>query len=184
MKTWQIVIFAFVMLLFLWFPYNMIRQSRFILKNGTPYRFLLQPIDPYDVFRGSYVTLNYNLPMIPAADSMYTFQDVYVTIGKDSAGFAYFEKAYKELPQDQPYLKAKVEYYTDGKIHVDMPENMRYYYLNEKTAPEVERAIARPRLPEENENRAYVQVRVRKGEAVVEELYINNLQVKDYFRNR
>ncbi|MFN7116176.1 MAG: GDYXXLXY domain-containing protein [Saprospiraceae bacterium] len=182
MKTWQIVLFGAVMLLFLWFPYNMIRQSRFILKNGDPYRFLLQPIDPYDVFRGSYVTLNYNRNLVPAQDSFYTYQDVYLSITTDTAGFAYFEQAYQAPPENRPYLKAKVEYYSEGEIHVDIPENIRYYYLNEKTAPQVERALTRPRTSNDTENRVYVQVRIRKGEAVVEELYINDLTVREFFK--
>lgn len=170
------------MLLLLWFPYNMIRQSRFILNNGTPYRFLLQPIDPYDVFRGSYVALNYNIPLIPVQDSLHSYQDVYVTLANDSADFTYFEKVYQQPPPDQPYLEVKVDYYTNGKVQVNVPENIRYYYLNEKKAPQVERAIARPRLPDEIENRAYVQVRVRNGKAVVEELYINNKPVREFFK--
>lgn len=182
MRTWQILIFGAVMLLYVVFPYNMIRQSRMVLQKGEPYRFLLQPIDPYDVFRGSYVALNYNSELIPAMDSFYTYQDVYLSVSKDSAGFATFTQAYKAPPQNQTYLKAKVAYYADGKIQPDVPENIRYYYLNEKTAPQVERALSRPRLPEESESRAYVQVRIHKGEAVVEELYINDLTVREFFK--
>jgi len=182
MKNLQNIFFAATMLLLLWFPFNMISHTRSVLNNGTPYRFSLQPIDPYDVFRGSYVSLRYMIPLIPVSDSMYNYQDVYVTIAKGADGFAHFEQAYSQAPKDKEYIKAKVQYYTDGKIQIDAPENMSYYYLNEKTAPEVEKAMNRLVPADSVGNRAHVQIRVRKGEAVVEELFINDLSVRDFLK--
>lgn len=182
MKNARYIFFAATMLLLLWFPFNMILHTRSILQNGTAYRFYLQPIDPYDVFRGSYVNLNYNIPLLPLADSVYSYQDVYVTIEEGADGFASFGKVYLQAPEGKDYIKTKVQYYTDGKVQIDAPENMRYYYLNEKTAPEVERAMSRPVQVDSVQNRAYAAVRIRKGEAAVEELYINEVAVKDYLK--
>lgn len=182
MKNARYLFFAATMLLLLWFPFNMIYHTRNILNNGTAYRFSLQPIDPYDVFRGSYVNLNYTIPLLPLADSVYNYQDVYVTIGKGADGFANFENVYLQAPEGEDYIKAKVQYYTNGKVQIEAPENMRYYYLNEKTAPEVERAMSRPVQVDSVQNRAYVEVRVRKGEAAVKELYINEVAVKDFLK--
>lgn len=184
MKNIRIAFFASTMLLLLWFPFNMIWHTRYILKNGTPYRFSLQPIDPHDVFRGSYVTLNYTIPLIPVADSLFRYQEVYVTIREDSAGFHSFDKIYLQAPKTEVYLKTKVNYYTDGKVQIEAPENMRYFYLNEKAAPAVENVMNRLAPTDSVQNRAHVQVRVRKGEAVVEELYINGLAVKDFLERQ
>lgn len=183
MKNVRIIFFAATMILLLWFPFNMIFHTHSILQNGTPYRFSLQPIDPYDVFRGSYVILNYTIPMIPIADSVYTYQDVYVTIEKGADGLAYFDRAYLQAPKEKDYIKAKVQYFSNGEVQIEAPENIRYYYLNEKTAPKVEAVINRPTQTDSIQNRASVQVRIRKGEAVVEELYINDKAVREYLKN-
>lgn len=184
MKNVRILFFAATMFLLLWFPFNMIYHTQRIISNGTPYRFYLQPIDPYDVFRGSYVSLNYTIPLISISDSVYTYQDVYVTIGEGTDGFAYFKNAYLQPPKEKDYIKAKVQFFTNGQVQIDAPENIRYYYLNEKTAPEVESVMNRAIQADSMQNRAHVQIRVRKGEAVVEELYINDVAVKDYLKNQ
>jgi uncharacterized membrane-anchored protein len=158
----------------------MIWQTERVLKMGTAYRFLLQPIDPYDAFRGRYIILNYNNPLLPVRDSMNAAQDVYVTLGEDSLGFSRFESVLTSPPEHQDYLHTQVDYYTHGKIQVMIPENIRYYYANEKTAPEIEKYTSRPRQADSIENRAYALIRIRKGEAVVEELYINDLPVKEF----
>jgi uncharacterized membrane-anchored protein len=182
MKSWKIVFFVATMMLLLWFPFNMISHTRRILETGAAYRFSLQPIDPYDVFRGSYVVLNYTISPIPVADSMFNYQDVYVSIGKDSAGLGYFKSAFLTPPKNADYVKTKVQYYTDGKIQIEAPENMRYYYLSEKTAPSVENALNQRLNADGGSNRAQVQVRVRRGEAAVEALYINDLPVYEFLK--
>ncbi|MBK7870656.1 MAG: GDYXXLXY domain-containing protein [Saprospiraceae bacterium] len=85
--TLRIGIFAAVMLLYIWFPFNMIWQTEQVLKNGTVYRFQLQPIDPYDAFRGRYVSLFYGNQEIQVSDSLHYGQEVYVTLQRDSLGF-------------------------------------------------------------------------------------------------
>lgn len=182
MKNLGVVAFAVTMVLYLWFPTNMISHTQRILKNGTKYRFSLQPIDPYDIFRGYYVILNYKNPMLPVSDTIPDYQKVYVTIGRDAEGLSYFDKVYETAPDNQDYITTKISYYTGGKVQLNIPENMNYYYLNKKTAPQVEEAIARTSQPDSLRNRAFVDVRVHRGEVVVEQLYINDLPVQSYLK--
>lgn len=179
-----LVAFVGTMILYLWFPFNMIWQTEKVLKNGTAYRFLLQPIDPYDAFRGRYIILNYNNELLPVQDSMNAFQEIYVTLGKDSLGYSRFESVLTNPPKDRDYIKTQVDYYTNGKVQIALPENIRYYYANEKTAPEIEKYTLRPRQADSIQNQAYAIIRIRKGEAVVEELYINDLSVKEFLKGQ
>lgn len=176
-------LFAVVMLLYLWFPYNMIRQTERILQKGEVYRFDLQPIDPYDAFRGRYVSLFYGDQQVIAKDSLLRGQTAYIKLEKDSSGYAYFSAAYAATPASEGYLIAEILHAQDSLVTFDLPESMSYYYMNEESAPEVEKLVMRPRLPDDRETvRASVDVRILNGEAVVEELYINEFPVKEYLK--
>lgn len=182
MKTFALVAFGLTMLLYLWFPANMIWHTEKVLQTGTEYRFLLQPVDPYDIFRGHYVMLNYNtVPLpLPLKDSLSMYETIYVTMRKDSAGFAQFDQVYMK-PPSQDYIATQIRNYDNKNVEVSIPESMRYYYLNEKMAPRVEEAFAR-RSDGTTQNRAYVDVRVRNGEVVVDKLYINDLEVYEFLK--
>jgi uncharacterized membrane-anchored protein len=56
------------------------------------------------------------------------------------------------------------------------------YYAEEQLAPEIEQAYrANSRR---GEQKAFIAVRVRKGRGVLEELYIEDLPVAEYLRQR
>ncbi len=181
---WRWLFFAATMLLFLGFPFQMIRHTQQIRTQGTPYRFLLEPLDPYDAFRGRYVNLFYGNPQTPARDSLAPGQTCYVALQQDTNGRARFAGAYAQPPATD-WLKTRVLYSTEDKqVVFGMPESMNYYYLNEKIAPEVEKIIRQPQ-PERSDTpsvQATVSVRVLKGEAVIEALYINDLPILEYLR--
>ncbi len=177
----RIGIFAMVMLLYLWFPYNMIRQTEHILQKGEVYHFALEPIDPYDAFRGRYVHLFYGNQQVLKRDSLFPGQTGFITLQKDSLGFAYFSAAYAEAPSELPYVKTTILYVHDSLATFELPQSMGYYYMNEQSAPEVEKLVMRPQITDSLEMvQASVAVRILNGEAVVEELYINDLPVKEY----
>ncbi len=161
----------------------MIRQTERILQKGEVYRFQLQPIDPYDAFRGRYVSLFYGTQQVTAEDSLLRGQTAYIELAKDSSGYAYFSAAYTEAPASGGYLITEISYAQDSLVTFDLPESMAYYYMNEESAPEVEKLVMRPRSPDDRETvRASVDVRILNGEAVVEELFINELPVKEYLK--
>ncbi len=147
------------------------------------YRFELRPIDPYDAFRGRYVRLYYDNQEVPVQDSLLPGQAAYIAVERDSSEFAYFSKAYTAPPASGAYLVTTIIYMQDSRGYVDIPESMAYYYMNEESAPEVEKIVMRPRLSDSLEAvRASVDIRILNGEAVVEELYINNQPVKEYLK--
>ena len=80
-----------------------ILYKEYTLRTGTEVMLKTVPIDPRDLFRGDYVTLNYeistlNLEEIPAEDSYFEYNDrIYLALElKD--GYGVPKKIYKNCP--------------------------------------------------------------------------------------
>lgn len=184
MKNIRTVAFALTMTLYLWFPFSMIRQQERILEKGTPFRFEMQPVDPKDPFRGSYMALNFEAPFLPADTSLQEGQRVYVTLRTDDLGFTHFEKVLAAPPNDRPFVKTYLQYRTDEGTIVGIPVNMQRYYLNEKLAPQAEEAYFRllgsTDSAEGSLPRVFAVVRIWEGEALIEEIYFDGKPLKEY----
>ncbi len=188
MKNLRTILFGCIMLFYIGFLFNMIGQTEQVLKKGAVYRFLLEPIDPYDAFRGRYVRLFYAVQTV-ARPPDFTFPDnntsqAYATLRTDSAGYAALKTVHRQAPRGQDYLPVTVYgHASEDSLLVYLPENLVYYYMNEKTAPTVENLVLQP-LPADSLRtvRASVDVRTLRGKAIVEMLYINDLPVQEYLR--
>ncbi len=181
------IAFAAVMLLYLWYPFSMITDQQRILKNGEVFRFRPQPVDPYDAFRGRYIVLNFVGQNIdyPKASDVFKYDDkIYVQLEKDSLGYTFFSNPSLEKPESNNFLKTRVSYTSDAEVFIDVPENLRRYYLNEKLAPLVEEKFMELTAgSEENRVNVYLDARVLNGEAVIEELYFEGFPVNEYLKN-
>jgi uncharacterized membrane-anchored protein len=181
------IAFGAVMILYLWFPFSMIVDQQQILKEGEVFRFRPRPVDPYDAFRGRYIFLRFvdqNLNF-PDAQSVFKYDDkIFVSLEKDSLGYVNFSNPSFEKPEGQNYLKTKVLYTKENQVTVDIPENLQRYYLNEKLAPLAEEKFRElQRSSDSNEVKVYLDARVLGGEALIEELYFENMPVSEYLKN-
>ncbi len=188
MKLWKTLVFGLVMIVYLWFPYQMITGYEGVLKEGTAYRFRCEPIDPYDAFRGRYLVLNYP-DLSFKSDELDQFrkarQKIFAVINTDGDGFAQIA-ALSKTPPDQPnYIQSYVSYFTTNKVVVAMPENMLRYYLNEKLAPQAEQAYGELSSRQRRGSKAeqvYVDARVLEGRIAIEEVYFKGLSVGEYLQ--
>lgn len=187
MKTIRIASFAIVMLLYLWFPFQMINSSQEVLQKGNLYRFKPEPVDPYDAFRGRYVELNFLTKAFTVSPSLKMpdpEQKVYVSLGKDSLGYAFFDQIHYDPPGEKDYIETTISYSNGRELHINIPENMQRFYLNEELAPQAEKVYRE--LARENRNAdtiaVYLDVRVLEGTVVMEELYFRDLPVGEYLR--
>ncbi len=172
------------MAFYLWFPFSMIFQQERILKKGTPYRFRMEPVDPKDPFRGSYLALRFASPLLPADTSILEGQRVYVTLRTDTLGFASFDEVLAEEPADQPFIRTRLLYHSDDGALVAVPENMQRYYLNEKLAPLAEEAYFRL-LNASAEAPAAIPsvfsiVRIWQGRPLIEEVFFEGKPLQEY----
>ncbi len=180
-------------------------SSHNVLSNGKLYKFKPMAYDPFDPFRGKYLRINYETNGIPTEFDFDDRDDVYVSIGVDKEGFAFFEEGFKSPPKGKSYLHTTVvgSNFADGisdelqefleeeefgsldlentdtrqRINVKIPNNMNKYFINENDALKAERVFAR-----EQEN-IYIGVRILDGEARLEDIYVHDQPILEYLHN-
>jgi uncharacterized membrane-anchored protein len=187
----KIIAFFLVMLIYIGVPSQMIYSYQSTLRNGNVYRFQPAPVDPYDAARGKYVTLSYMLGGMDYDTSKASFKDgddVYLKLGKDSSGFATITEVLEEAPEKEDYIKTMVNWaYIDSVGHVSFNLPFNRYYLPEEMAQEAETAYRENLVwgqDWQGDSSVYVDVRVKNGTAVIEELYFEGLPVKEYIHKR
>jgi GDYXXLXY protein len=181
------IAFGAVMILYLWFPFSMIVDQQQILEKGEVFRFRPRPVDPNDAFRGRYIVLRFmdqNLNF-PDAQSVFKHDDkIFVSLQKDSLGYVNLSNPSFEKPEGKNYLKTKVLYTNEDRVAVEIPENLRRYYLNEKLAPLAEEKFRElQRNSDSNEVKVYLDARVLGGEVLIDELYFEGTPVSEYLEN-
>jgi uncharacterized membrane-anchored protein len=175
-------IFLLVAAVQLGVPAYMIHEQETTLRQGAAYRFRTAPVDPYDPFRGRYVQLRIETATAPAApaEEIRKGDRVFVLLGTDEAGFARLLSASKAPPAQGDYLRLKARYVSGSSVHLILPFDR--YYAEETLAPAIEKAYWRHSRRESRN--AFIAVRVRAGRGVIEELFIENLPVREYLRRQ
>ncbi len=179
MKKPLFIIFIIVALVQLAVPAKMILDKENILSLGTPYKFRTAPIDPSDPFRGKYITLNFDANQfdVPNDTSWKSGDVVYVHLGKDSAGFAKIKDLTRQPPADDnvDYVKAKILYAYYDKVTIEYSFN--HFYMEESKAADAETTYRVARL--DTAQHVYALVNVRKGEAALKDVMINDESIVD-----
>jgi uncharacterized membrane-anchored protein len=174
-------------------PAGMIVRREAVLRDGEAFKFRTAPVDPYDAFRGRYVALRldtgngedeggFGFRGVPAEPG-HTYrrgQKVHARIEIGDDGFAKLAKVTRTPPTDAPWLTARVSYsYGNDEVNLELPFDR--YYMDESQAPEAEQAYNR--LSSREVRNTWVTVRVHRGHAVLEELYLDGLPVREYLAN-
>lgn len=161
-------------------PSYMIYEQNQILSEGKVYKFETQPIDPYDPFRGRYVTLTYNINVepIPSDDILSRNEWAYALLAEDDSGYATFTKLVVKEPIDnQDYIKLKVGWGSKERGYsVEIPFDR--YYAPEDAAPTIERTVRGP----QQEKDVYAEISVLDGKATLNDLYVEGVPIMDYIR--
>jgi uncharacterized membrane-anchored protein len=184
MKTIRLAIFVIVALAQLAVPASAIWKREQTLRHGHVWKFKTAPVDPVDVIRGRYIALRFAAETVPApkpADSeeIPGGADVYLTLKEGADGFAQVEKVSTTPATGDNILKGENRYWSEEGNHVRFPFNQ--FWVREQNAAAAETAY-RENSRREKQN-AYVTVRIRNGDAVMEQLYIDNQPLPDYLRD-
>lgn len=182
MKTIHILIlFIVVAIAQLFIPAKMIFNREAIIEKGTVYKFKTQPVDPNDPFRGKYINLNYDVRSFVTSDTLWERQDqVYVYLDTDSLGFAKVNEVSKmPLNLEKDFILAEVSWYNkrEHTLNFNLPFNR--YYMEETKAYDAEVAVRnaqRDSIP----NNTCALVYIKDGEAVLNDVIINEISIKDY----
>ncbi|MCL1920463.1 MAG: GDYXXLXY domain-containing protein [Kiritimatiellaeota bacterium] len=169
------------------------------LRRGTVHRFQTAPVDPFDAFRGQYVALDFN-----ALSSGHLFDTsiphgkwCYLHIGTDTNGFAVVERVSLKPDVSLPHLKVRVdsssaerrmEEDAEGKtkwidtgkyrVHCQLPFDR--YYMPEHLAPQAEEAYRQANRSRARD--AAAVVRIWKGKAVIEDLEIDGIPIREVLK--
>lgn len=181
MKMLPVAIFAVVALLQLSVPASMIWNRGRTLKEGRVWKFRTAPVDPVDAIRGRYIALRFDAETIPGKNpppERRSGAPVYAILKEDSAGFAQVDQIVTAPTQGDNVVKVEAGYWFQDANHIRFPFDR--LWVTEKDAPAAEQAyIENSRRERQN---AYVTVRVRNGDAGIEELFINDKPLKEYLR--
>jgi len=166
-------------------PGYLIARGQATLEQGTAYRFRTAPVDPLDPFRGRYVALDFQAAQvkIPSGRDYEHGERLYAPIAVDPDGYARLLPPQPQPPAQGDWLPVVVQGKdAGGLLRLRLPFDR--YYMDERLAPAAERAYRdgnrRGRADDgQNARPTYVSVRVRRGYAVLEELYIDGLSVRE-----
>ena len=179
MKRLSILVFILVALAQLSVPAMMAWGRQQTFKHGRVWKFKTAPVDPEDVIRGRYVALSFASEEFPQEKRYEGGNPVYVVLKEDAEGFAAVDRLSSEPVRGDNVVRAEPGSWWDGKQHVLFP--FRKYWVTEKIAPQAETAY-RDNSTRKNQN-AHVTVRVRDGDAALDQLYINNQPLVEYLRS-
>jgi len=177
MKHWRLVLLLLVALAQLAVPSSMIWKREQTLRRGSVWKLRTAPVDPVDAFRGRYIALEFEaetheIAMTPTVGHGDT---VFVTLRTDAEGFADIDQVTTTPPAGDDYITARL----NGK-RVSLP--FARYWVTERDAPAAEEAYrAQSRRDKRN---AFVTVRVFRGDAALEQLYLDGQPLGEFLRAR
>lgn len=166
----------------LYVPASMILGRERVLAKGTLYKFRVAPVDPYDPFRGKYISLRFEANTFPIQnpDEWTTGQPIYVALTTDAAGYAAIANVLPEKPDEAiDYLHTSVEYVSpmedSSLLYISYPFDR--LYLEESKAPEAE-ATFFDSLSDTTKT-TYALVHVLKGQGVLKDVEIDGVPIKE-----
>ena len=159
-----------------------INKREAVLRNGTVLRFAVQPIDPFDAFRGQYVSLSFRdvqrCPNITQTNQFEKGQRIYVRFEDGTNGLSRPVEASHSKPDWDSGVWLKTRARWNRGIDVTFVFPIDRFYADEKTAPKIEGLVSfRTRDVVSN---ACAVVRAYQGTFLLEDLEFDGMPVHDY----
>jgi len=157
----------------------MIQKREQTLRKGEVFLFKTAPVDPYDAFRGRYVSLGFDLNSITNRFG-YTHHVrnklMYASLDRDDVGFAAITGLTEEPPPETPSIPVRIRYSNEGMIFLNLPFDR--FYMEEHLAPVAE-SVYRSASRSDATN-TFAIVRVYEHFPVLEDLIINGRPASEY----
>jgi uncharacterized membrane-anchored protein len=160
----------------------MILHREEVLRHGKEYKFQTAPIDPNDPFRGKYIVLQFrkNNHPVDSSENWNQVEDIYLHLQTDKNGFATISSISQAPPSNNiDYIKGKVSYV----IHLGSRNSVFFeypfdrFYMEETKAYDAE--LAYQASQQDTTQQTYALVSVRDGDAVLKDVLINGVPVKE-----
>jgi len=178
--------FALVVLAQLWVPVSMIITSENALKKGKSFKFRTAPVDPYDAFRGKFVSLEFKAATIDSSDYSRIVDSsgarpaygkkLYAAIEEDSCGFATIAKLHESKPAHNLFIPVTVIGSRRSTVRVSFP--FTKYFLEEGKAKQAEQLYRQQNRSGKQDCYAIVRVGIN-GHAVIEDLVLGGTEIME-----
>ena len=153
----------------------MIVSNEITLTKGTDYLFRVAPYDPYDPFRGRYVTVRLVDDDAEEKENFIIGEKAYAEL-TTSGGHAKIRNLTKIKPSVSNYVEVKIAGMPVQKtVSVEYPFDR--LFMNEKIAPLVDKAFRGYK------GQAYLQVAVKDGQATPKKLFFDGVEAEEYVKN-
>ena len=181
MKTVRLGIFVLVALAQLSVPAMMAWGRVQTLARGRVWKLKTAPIDPVDAVRGRYVMLRFDAEdKYRQPEQLKSADSIYAILKEGADGFAEIDHLSGSPTPPDSAMKVEPGGFWDNQQRVVFP--FRYFWVTEKNAPAAEQAYREnSRRGEQN---AFVTVRIRNGDAALDQLYIDDKPLADYLRDQ
>jgi uncharacterized membrane-anchored protein len=180
-----LALFIIVALIQLFVPAKMVFDREKILNQGVEYKFKTKPIDPYDVFRGKYISLVYreDVCLVKFPLEWKRNETVYVILSVNKEGYAKIKSISKKKPiNTKAFVKARVSsvYESTGQVYVNYPFSR--YYMEESKAYDAE--LAYNEVIRDTSLTTYSLVKVLDGESVLKDVMIDDVSILERVNRR
>ena len=185
MQNIKFYLFIVLALIQLYIPAQMIWCQESILNEGKAFKFRTAPVDPNDPFRGKYIWLDYKANEYKYSQSTniewQRDETIFVHIENDGDGFVKVIGVSKEPPTDRTdYVTAVVDYFSNIKkqyptVHIHYPFDR--FYMEESKAYEAEQTYREAQR--DTTQIAYGLVYIKDGNAVLEDVILNGIPIKE-----
>lgn len=152
-----------------------------VLRNGTPYKFVTAPVDPYDAFRGRYVALNYadTSTVARQGDEIEFGAPAYVALRSNADGFAEFGELSSAPPAEGDYVRVEFQGNDGTRANFRLPFDR--YFMEETQAPKAEQAyLQNVNLRGQTSDLTYALVRIKDGRGVIEDIYVKGKPIREF----
>lgn len=94
-----VILIGIVLTLILYFSWPLLTGKEIILAT--------QPVDPFDILRGQYLTIRYDISQVPTIKGAFVGDQVYVTLKEDSSHIWRYEKVSLVKPEGD-FIKGEI----------------------------------------------------------------------------
>lgn len=148
-------------------PGSVIAEHENLLSHGRAYKFLTQPLDPNDPFRGKYITLRFKEQRFNVEGRTWRpGAKMFAIIEEDHDGFARITDVVDTPPVDLDYMPVTVTYGDESGVNLEFPFDR--LFLEESKAPEFERQFFES--VSDTTRHTYAVVRIKDGIAALQEV--------------
>jgi len=177
-RTIRLAVYLVVGLVQISVPASMMWKQHRTLSEGREWKFRTAPVDPVDVIRGRYLRLRFTAEEFARSEALPYTERAYAVLKNDAEGFAVVDRLQAEPISGDDDVNVRTYGWDAGKQRIRLSFDELWVTEADATAAEagyVEHS-------RERSSDAYATVRVRKGHAAIEQLYIAGQPLHEFLR--